>query len=154
MCLEEDVLDDGIRAKEGNIMELNFMFYLGLNRCPALSLSFFFQQSSTGDLRTLRKGLSPYHSESQLSSLSQYQDAMQNVRYPQKSTRCHYADGSLRFVQKRSQNPTEECSFLENCQNSRRQRFVHLLSCAKQYVIPCRKQIDQNLASFPQIFHS
>ncbi|XP_070787654.1 coiled-coil domain-containing protein 85C [Pituophis catenifer annectens] len=36
------------------------------------------QQSSTGDLRTLRKGLSPYHSESQLSSLSQYQDAMQN----------------------------------------------------------------------------
>ncbi|XP_067151054.1 coiled-coil domain-containing protein 85C isoform X2 [Apteryx mantelli] len=36
------------------------------------------QQSSTGDLRTLRKGLSPYHSESQLSSLPQYQDAMQN----------------------------------------------------------------------------
>ncbi|NXN03214.1 CC85C protein, partial [Sylvia borin] len=32
------------------------------------------QQSSTGDLRTLRKGLSPYHSESQLSSLPQYQD--------------------------------------------------------------------------------
>ncbi|XP_063146381.1 coiled-coil domain-containing protein 85C isoform X2 [Candoia aspera] len=37
------------------------------------------QQSSSGDLRTLRKGLSPYHSESQLSSLPQYQDAMQNV---------------------------------------------------------------------------
>ncbi|XP_060118764.1 coiled-coil domain-containing protein 85C isoform X2 [Heteronotia binoei] len=36
------------------------------------------QQSSAGDLRTLRKGLSPYHSESQLSSLPQYQDAMQN----------------------------------------------------------------------------
>ncbi|KFR12539.1 Coiled-coil domain-containing protein 85C [Opisthocomus hoazin] len=36
------------------------------------------QQSSTGDLRTLRKGLSPYHSESQLSSLPQYQDALQN----------------------------------------------------------------------------
>uniref|UniRef100_A0A8D0BL71 Coiled-coil domain containing 85C n=1 Tax=Salvator merianae TaxID=96440 RepID=A0A8D0BL71_SALMN len=36
------------------------------------------QQSSTGDLRTLRKGLSPYHSESQLSSLPQYQDSMQN----------------------------------------------------------------------------
>ncbi|XP_062824528.1 coiled-coil domain-containing protein 85C isoform X2 [Anolis carolinensis] len=35
-------------------------------------------QSTTGDLRTLRKGLSPYHSESQLSSLPQYQDAMQN----------------------------------------------------------------------------
>ncbi|KAF4800981.1 coiled-coil domain containing 85C [Turdus rufiventris] len=38
------------------------------------------QQSSTGDLRTLRKGLSPYHSESQLSSLPQYQDSLQNVR--------------------------------------------------------------------------
>ncbi|XP_048341419.1 coiled-coil domain-containing protein 85C isoform X2 [Sphaerodactylus townsendi] len=36
------------------------------------------QQSSSGDLRTLRKGLSPYHSESQLSSLPQYQDPMQN----------------------------------------------------------------------------
>ncbi|XP_044292360.1 coiled-coil domain-containing protein 85C isoform X2 [Varanus komodoensis] len=36
------------------------------------------QQSSSGDFRTLRKGLSPYHSESQLSSLPQYQDAMQN----------------------------------------------------------------------------
>ncbi|KAM6461421.1 coiled-coil domain-containing protein 85C isoform 1-T1 [Liasis olivaceus] len=38
----------------------------------------FIKQSSSGDLRTLRKGLSPYHSESQLSSLPQYQDAMQN----------------------------------------------------------------------------
>ncbi|XP_074069160.1 coiled-coil domain-containing protein 85C isoform X2 [Macrotis lagotis] len=36
------------------------------------------QQSSSGDFRTLRKGLSPYHSESQLSSLPQYQDALQN----------------------------------------------------------------------------
>lgn len=36
------------------------------------------QQSSSGDLRTLRKGLSPYRSESHLSSLPQYQDAMQN----------------------------------------------------------------------------
>ncbi|XP_066485005.1 coiled-coil domain-containing protein 85C isoform X1 [Tiliqua scincoides] len=36
------------------------------------------QQSSSGDLRTLRKGLSPYRSESQLSSLPLYQDAMQN----------------------------------------------------------------------------
>ncbi|NXH15054.1 CC85C protein, partial [Galbula dea] len=36
------------------------------------------QQSSMGDLRTLRKGLSPYHSESQLSSLPQYQDTLQN----------------------------------------------------------------------------
>uniref|UniRef100_A0A8C0HEY4 Coiled-coil domain containing 85C n=1 Tax=Chelonoidis abingdonii TaxID=106734 RepID=A0A8C0HEY4_CHEAB len=39
-----------------------------------------FQQAGagSGDLRTLRKGLSPYRSESQLSSLPQYQDAMQN----------------------------------------------------------------------------
>ncbi|XP_010114306.1 PREDICTED: coiled-coil domain-containing protein 85C [Chlamydotis macqueenii] len=36
------------------------------------------QQTGTGDLRTLRKGLSPYHSESQLSSLPQYQDTLQN----------------------------------------------------------------------------
>uniref|UniRef100_A0A8C0HHS5 Coiled-coil domain containing 85C n=1 Tax=Chelonoidis abingdonii TaxID=106734 RepID=A0A8C0HHS5_CHEAB len=41
-------------------------------------LSLSLQQSSSGDLRTLRKGLSPYRSESQLSSLPQYQDAMQN----------------------------------------------------------------------------
>uniref|UniRef100_A0A8C0HD40 Coiled-coil domain containing 85C n=1 Tax=Chelonoidis abingdonii TaxID=106734 RepID=A0A8C0HD40_CHEAB len=37
-----------------------------------------FTQLGSGDLRTLRKGLSPYRSESQLSSLPQYQDAMQN----------------------------------------------------------------------------
>lgn len=36
------------------------------------------QQGSVGDLKTLRKGLSLYHSESQLSSLSQFQDTLQN----------------------------------------------------------------------------
>ncbi|XP_030069892.1 coiled-coil domain-containing protein 85C isoform X1 [Microcaecilia unicolor] len=36
----------------------------------------FPQQSSSGDLRTLKKGLSPYHSESHLSA--QYQDSIQN----------------------------------------------------------------------------
>ncbi|KAG7466213.1 hypothetical protein MATL_G00162400 [Megalops atlanticus] len=36
------------------------------------------KQSSAGDLKTLRKGLTLYHSESQLSSLPQYQDALQN----------------------------------------------------------------------------
>ncbi|XP_073783605.1 coiled-coil domain-containing protein 85C-A isoform X3 [Danio rerio] len=35
-------------------------------------------QGSVGDLKTLRKGLSLYHSESQLSSLSQFQDTLQN----------------------------------------------------------------------------
>ncbi|KAK7142562.1 hypothetical protein R3I94_012043 [Phoxinus phoxinus] len=36
------------------------------------------QQGNVGDLKTLRKGLSLYHSESQLSSLSQFQDTLQN----------------------------------------------------------------------------
>ncbi|XP_077123465.1 coiled-coil domain-containing protein 85C [Ranitomeya variabilis] len=36
------------------------------------------QHSSHSELRTLRKGLSPYHSESQLSSLSPYQEPLQN----------------------------------------------------------------------------
>ncbi|XP_052009778.1 coiled-coil domain-containing protein 85C-A-like isoform X1 [Xyrauchen texanus] len=36
------------------------------------------QQGNIGDLKTLQKGLSLYHSESQLSSLSQYQDTLQN----------------------------------------------------------------------------
>ncbi|XP_066531934.1 coiled-coil domain-containing protein 85C-A [Hoplias malabaricus] len=35
-------------------------------------------QGNVGDLKTLRKGLSLYHSESQLSSLAKYQDALQN----------------------------------------------------------------------------
>ncbi|XP_033275995.2 coiled-coil domain-containing protein 85C isoform X11 [Orcinus orca] len=38
------------------------------------------QQAGSGEFRTLRKGFSPYHSESQLSSLPpSYQDALQNV---------------------------------------------------------------------------
>ncbi|XP_069591512.1 coiled-coil domain-containing protein 85C [Ranitomeya imitator] len=36
------------------------------------------QHSSHSELRTLRKGLSPYHSESQLSTLSPYQEPLQN----------------------------------------------------------------------------
>ncbi|XP_035263224.1 coiled-coil domain-containing protein 85C-A-like isoform X8 [Anguilla anguilla] len=36
------------------------------------------KQGNPGDLKTLRKGLSLYHSESQLSSLPQYPDALQN----------------------------------------------------------------------------
>ncbi|XP_043930545.1 coiled-coil domain-containing protein 85C isoform X3 [Protopterus annectens] len=39
----------------------------------------FTQQSSSGDLKSLRKGLSPYHSESQLSSLPPYAESVQNV---------------------------------------------------------------------------
>ncbi|XP_066551183.1 coiled-coil domain-containing protein 85C-A isoform X3 [Amia ocellicauda] len=35
-------------------------------------------QSNSGDLKTLRKGFSLYHSESQLSSLPQYQESLQN----------------------------------------------------------------------------
>ncbi|XP_053783836.1 coiled-coil domain-containing protein 85C isoform X5 [Desmodus rotundus] len=38
------------------------------------------QQAGSGEFRTLRKGFSPYHSESQLASLPpSYQDALQNV---------------------------------------------------------------------------
>ncbi|CAB1331189.1 unnamed protein product [Coregonus sp. 'balchen'] len=38
------------------------------------------QEANSGDLNSLRKGLSLYHSESQLSSLTQYQqDALQNL---------------------------------------------------------------------------
>ncbi|XP_027015591.2 coiled-coil domain-containing protein 85C-A isoform X2 [Tachysurus fulvidraco] len=38
-----------------------------------------FSQGNVGDLKTLKKGLSLYHSESQLSALSKQQDALQNV---------------------------------------------------------------------------
>nr|XP_060476714.1 coiled-coil domain-containing protein 85C isoform X4 [Panthera onca] len=38
------------------------------------------QQAGSGEFRTLRKGFSPYHSESQLASLPpSYQDSLQNV---------------------------------------------------------------------------
>lgn len=41
------------------------------------------QQVGSGEFRTLRKGFSPYHSESQLASLPpSYQDALQNVSAP------------------------------------------------------------------------
>ncbi|KAJ8411798.1 hypothetical protein AAFF_G00154360 [Aldrovandia affinis] len=45
-------------------------------------------KSNTGDLKTLRKGLSLYHSETQLSSLPQYPDALQNgsTRIPNNDT--------------------------------------------------------------------
>ncbi|XP_040334376.1 coiled-coil domain-containing protein 85C, partial [Herpailurus yagouaroundi] len=39
----------------------------------------WFQQAGSGEFRTLRKGFSPYHSESQLASLPpSYQDSLQN----------------------------------------------------------------------------
>lgn len=48
----------------------------------SLSLSLL-QQAGPGEFRTLRKGFSPYHSESQLSSLPpSYQDSLQNVSAP------------------------------------------------------------------------
>ncbi|XP_053553455.1 coiled-coil domain-containing protein 85C [Bombina bombina] len=49
------------------------------------------QHSSSGELRTLRKGLSPYHSESQLSSMPQYQEPLLN--------------GSARIVSELSSTP-------------------------------------------------
>lgn len=48
-------------------------------RLTPLSLSPL-QQAGSGECRTLRKGFSPYHSESQLASLPpSYQDSLQNV---------------------------------------------------------------------------
>lgn len=64
-------------GKSQDIRRGTACFLLTNMDCPVLCS---LQQSSTGDLRTLRKGLSPYHSESQLSSLPQYQDSLQNVR--------------------------------------------------------------------------
>lgn len=56
---------------------------------PSLSLSLL-QQAGPGEFRTLRKGFSPYHSESQLSSLPpSYQDSLQNVSAP--PPRPHHA---------------------------------------------------------------
>lgn len=45
----------------------------------SLSVFLFSLQCNPGELRTLRKGLSLYHSESQLSSLPQHQDTLHNV---------------------------------------------------------------------------
>lgn len=66
------------------------------------------QQSSSGDLRTLRKGLSPYRSESQLSSLPQYQDAMQNVRCLQNCLCWH----EVRVCGEREPDLAPECKYL------------------------------------------
>lgn len=47
------------------------------------------QQCNPGDLRALRKGMTLYHSESQLSSLPQRQDAMHMVSTQQANTHPH-----------------------------------------------------------------
>lgn len=48
------------------------------------------QQAGSGEFRTLRKGFSPYHSESQLASLPpSYQDSLQNVSAP--SLESHFS---------------------------------------------------------------
>ncbi|KAM5339685.1 coiled-coil domain-containing protein 85C isoform 1-T1 [Glossophaga mutica] len=47
--------------------------------CPHVPRRSWLQQAGSGEFRTLRKGFSPYHSESQLASLPpSYQDALQN----------------------------------------------------------------------------
>ncbi|KAF6129207.1 coiled-coil domain containing 85C [Phyllostomus discolor] len=47
--------------------------------CPHAPPRSWLQQAGSGEFRTLRKGFSPYHSESQLASLPpSYQDALQN----------------------------------------------------------------------------
>lgn len=47
------------------------------------------QQAGSGEFRTLRKGFSPYHSESQLPSLPpSYQESLQNVSAPPPEPHC------------------------------------------------------------------
>lgn len=51
------------------------------------------QQAGSGEFRTLRKGFSPYHSESQLASLPpSYQDSLQNVSAPPLEPHCSPVD--------------------------------------------------------------
>lgn len=50
------------------------------------------QQAGSGEFRTLRKGFSPYHSESQLASLPpSYQEVLQNVSVPIKGPHCSWS---------------------------------------------------------------
>ncbi|XP_075940552.1 coiled-coil domain-containing protein 85C-B isoform X1 [Anarhichas minor] len=58
------------------------------------------QQSNTGDLRALRKGMTLYHSESQLSSLPQRQDAMHMGTGRLPTSESSPATGYLSCVQK------------------------------------------------------
>lgn len=78
-CVTLDTSSNYIRQLETKVklLEDDNKLLSQLADCNSLPRKFT-KQSSTGDLRTLRKGLSPYHSESQLSSLPQYQDALQN----------------------------------------------------------------------------
>lgn len=55
----------------------------------SLCVCFSAQQCNPGDLRALRKGMSLYHSESQLSSLPQRQDAMHVVSSREEQTEPH-----------------------------------------------------------------
>lgn len=51
------------------------------------------EQAGPGEYRTLRKGFSPYHSESQLASLPpSYQDSLQNVSAPIPDLQCSHGD--------------------------------------------------------------
>lgn len=61
---------------------------LTLLTCPPLP-----QQAGSGEFRTLRKGFSPYHSESQLASLPpSYKDSLQNVSAPSREPHCPHVD--------------------------------------------------------------
>ncbi|KAI1895319.1 hypothetical protein AGOR_G00105070 [Albula goreensis] len=58
------------------------------------------KQSNPGDLKTLRKGMSLYHSESQLSSLPQYPEALQNGSARIPNSDCSPTAGYIPSAQK------------------------------------------------------
>ncbi|KAJ8792243.1 hypothetical protein J1605_020094 [Eschrichtius robustus] len=86
LCLEHQ--GPGLFPSKGLFGQLNGLLIYGTFRCILSAQKCFrssFEveegvgQAGSGEFRTLRKGFSPYHSESQLSSLPpSYQDARQN----------------------------------------------------------------------------
>lgn len=72
-------------------VDTGFSCLLLLSVC--LFLSVCAQQCNPGDLRALRKGMSLYHSESQLSSLPQRQDATHVVSKPNKTAQATVKPG-------------------------------------------------------------
>lgn len=82
-CLDRaGVSHPAVRGPDGNILGPLRPAPRPSRLTPLLPFSLT-QQAGSGEFRTLRKGFSPYHSESQLSSLPpSYQDALQNVSVP------------------------------------------------------------------------
>lgn len=67
-------------------IEVLFFFFFSFGVCFVTVCA---QQCNPGDLRALRKGMTLYHSESQLSSLPQRQEAMHMVSNEKTDTHAH-----------------------------------------------------------------